>query len=61
MEVNRLGGKSMRRSWSAESIEKQLKKAEKKEGKSLLDVFGGDNNDRPKSQKTVQPDRKEPE
>ena len=35
-----MGGKSLRRSWSAEDIERQLKaKAEKPAGKSLAGVF----------------------
>lgn len=35
-----MGGKSLKRSWSAEEIEKQLKKVEEKpKGKSLAKAF----------------------
>ena len=38
-----MGGKSLRRSWSAEDIERQLKaRAEKPKGKSLGGVFKKD-------------------
>ena len=36
------GGKSLRRSWSAEDIERQLKAADKPAGKSLAGVFKKD-------------------
>lgn len=39
--IDLTGGKSLRRSWSAEEIEKSLKSEEKKKqkGKGLKDVF----------------------
>lgn len=43
-----MGGKSLKRAWSAEEIEKRLRRLEEKEGReeerrtrSLLDILGG--------------------